>query len=157
MVPPDPRLRDYHPDGSFWTAVAFVPFWRGELPVWFHTYDKEPTPRQVRIARAVLDYTHDLRGVVERGVFDYYQEHVFGAIDFGDPEVEQECAPRLAEPGEIWRLIPGAEIWISQFCKQGHEDAVEFTLTFECSWDQEHGLGVKFRDWRIVRFGGAAS
>jgi hypothetical protein len=150
-------LRNYHLDGHFWTAVAYIPFWRGELPVWFLTYEKEPTPRQVRIVQAILDYPHDLRGLVERGVFDYYQAEVFGAIDFGDPEVEQECAPPLTDPAQIWKLIPGADIWISQFYKEGYEDAVEFKMTFECSWDEEHGLGVKFRDWQIVDFTGAAS
>jgi len=157
MCPPDSRLRNYCSDGRFWSAVGFVPFWGGDLPIWFYTYAKEPTPRQIRIARAILDYPHNLRGVVENGVFDYYQTHVFGAIDFGDPVVEKECAPCLTEPGQVWRLIPGAEIWISQFCKQGFEEAIEFKLTFECSWDEEHCLGVKFRDWQIVGFGGAAS
>jgi len=109
MCPPDSRLRNYCSDGRFWSAVGFVPFWGGDLPIWFYTYAKEPTPRQIRIARAILDYPHNLRGVVENGVFDYYQTHVFGAIDFGDPVVEKECAPCLTEPGQVWRLIPGAE------------------------------------------------
>jgi hypothetical protein len=133
MVPPDPRLRDYHLDGSFWTGVAYVPFWRGELPVWFFTYAEVPTPRQVRIVRAVLDYPHDLRATLERSLFDYYQEHVFGAIDFGDPEDEAECAPRLRKPGQIWKLIWGADIWISEFYKRGRAKAVEFKMTFSCT------------------------
>jgi hypothetical protein len=157
MSQPDHRLRDYHLDGGFWTAVAYIPFWKGELPVWFLTYDTELTPRQIRIVRAILDYPHDLRGLLEKSVFDYYQEHVFGAIDFGDTETEQQCAPRLTEPSQIWKLVPGADIWISEFHKKEHEEAVEFKMTFACSWDDEHGLGVQFRDWQIVNFGGAAS
>lgn len=152
----DPRLRDYCLEANCWTGVAHVPFWRGDLPVWLPTYGKEPTPRQVRIVRAVLDYPHDLRGLVERSVFDHYQEHVYGAIDFGSPEDDQECAPQLTESRQIWKLISGAELWIKSVHRDEHEAAVEFALKFYCTWDEEHGLGVRFRDWQIVRIGGAA-
>ena len=157
MGQPDPRLRDYHCKAGFWTGIGYVPFWQGDLAIWFLTYGTEPTPRQVRIVQAVLDYPHDLREMFEHKVFDYYQNHIYGAIDFGSPEDDQECAPQLAESGQIWRLISGPELWIKQVYLDEHVDAVEFTMAFGCTWDEEHGLGVRFRDWQIVRFGGAAS
>jgi hypothetical protein len=156
MIEPDPRLRDYHFD-SFWTGTAYVPFWGKDLPIWFHTYAKQPSPRQLRILGAILDYQLDLRASLERSVFDYYQAEVFGCIDFGCAAVEEECAPHLTEASQIWKLIPGADIWISYWHKDGYEHAIEFKMTFACSWDEEHGFGVKFRDWKIVGFGGAVS
>jgi len=90
------------------------------------------------------------------GVFELYQSVVFGSIDFGDPKIEEQCAPRLAESRQIWKLIRDAEISISDRCKDDNEEVVEFRMTFACSWDDEHGLGVKFRDWKIVGFGNAA-
>ena len=29
-----------------------------------------------------------------------------------------------------------------------------FELSFNCEWDREHGLGVLFRDWQPIEFGG---
>jgi len=110
--------------------------------------------------RAVLDYPHDLRELVETSVFDFYKKQVHGTIGFfGSPEEVQkaveQCVPELTESSQVWKLIRGAEIWISEFYKAEDDGVVEFKMTFTCSWDDEHGLGLKFRDWKIVDFGGA--
>ena len=54
--------------------------------------------------------------------------------------------------GQIWRLIQGPEVNIRRCFRT--ESAVEFDLGFTCSWNDEHGLGVRYRDWEIEYIGG---
>jgi hypothetical protein len=143
----------------FWTGRAHIPFWGEALPVTLKAVEGDRlVPRQVRILREMLAYPHDLRPAFDRRLFDYYQQHVYGCIDFGPDDdgtdLADTLAPRLDTPGDIWKLINGPELWIRWCCKDEHEAAVEFELDFTCTWDDEHGLGVRYRDWEIVYIGG---
>ncbi len=151
-------LENYHNDGYYWNGTAFVPFWDDELRIWLRTYDPEPTPRQVWIVREILAFPHDLRKPFEEAIVKYYQAHVYGAIDFGTvdgQDLAEIYAPKLDHPSDIWDLLSEDEIWISDYTRK--ESSVEFKLTFACTWDEEHGLGVKSQDWQIVSFGSAVS
>lgn len=151
-----PGLRYERP---FWTGTTLIRFWGQPLNITLQTVEHDRlVPRQVRILREVLAYPHDLRPAFERTLFDYYQQHVYGCIDCGldedgtDPT--DHLIPHLDSPREIWKLIQGPELWLHWCCKDEYEEAVEFELDFTCTWDDEHGLGVRYRDWQIAYIGG---
>jgi hypothetical protein len=58
----------------------------------------------------------------------------------------------LSRPSEVWSLIDDPEVYIHWHFRT--PSAVEFELSFNCEWDPEHGLGVRYRDWQPVHFGG---
>ena len=151
-------LQGYHHDGDFWSGLAFVPFWDRELRIWFDTYDPAPTLRQLRILREVLSYRGKLREPFIQALYKFYQENVFGQTGryHADGILRpNEGVPTISKPDELWQLIPGDELIIDSWHEPGHESAIEFKLRFACSWDEEHGLGVKYRDWMIIDFCGA--
>ena len=51
------------------------------------------------------------------------------------------------------KLLTEAHLWTRGVFRTDH---VEFKLTFECTWDEEHGLGASYEDWRLTDFAGTA-
>jgi hypothetical protein len=147
-------LRGFEFVDPTWEGTAFVPFWGAELQVSIKPDDEGITPRQLAVLRAVLGYARDLRPEFERALLAYYQADVEGASccydDDGEP-IPGSGPPQLSEPSQVWELIdePVDIPWIFRT-----ESAIEFELSFNCQWDPEHGLGVLYRDWEPVEFGG---
>lgn len=147
---PDLELNDLG-----WSGSAVVPFWGSKLNLNLYSYEGEIEPRQVEIVRAILAYTTDLRPEFERALFAYYQADVDGTYCAYGPDGEKipgSGPPKLTAPSQVWPLIDGPEIYIKSFFRT--PAAVEFELSFNCEWDPEHGLGVRYQDWQPVEFGG---
>lgn len=149
-------LRDFHFVGPSWDSTAFVPFWGRELDVSIDPDEDGITPRQLAVLRAVLSHERDLRPEFERALFAYYQADVAGSYCAYDPAsgrpVPGSGPPKLTEAAQVWGLIDDPVVCIPAYYRT--ESAVEFELRFNCEWDREHGLGVLYRDWRPVKFGG---
>jgi hypothetical protein len=151
-------LHDFHYVDPCWQGTAFVPFWGETLEINLDPVeDGRFTPRQMTILRAIVGSRRRLRRKFERRLFEHYQREVYGCIDFRDDEgndLSDQYAPRLDKAGQIWKLIQGPEVMIDWCCKSENEDAIEFELDFTCTWDDEHGLGVRYRNWEIEYIGG---
>jgi hypothetical protein len=148
-------LRDFHFVNPTWEGSAFVPFWESELDVAIDPDDEGITPRQLVVLRAILRYSRDLRPDFERALFAYYQADVDGTYCDYDAEarpIPGSGSPKLTEPSQIWGLIDSPVVCIPSYFRS--HSAIEFELSFNCEWDREHGLGVLYRDWMPVEFGG---
>ena len=138
-----------------WDGTAFVPFWGRELDVSIDPDEEGITPRQIEILRAILSHTHDLRPGFEQALFDYYQAEIDGLYCEYGPDanpIPGTGPPKLKKPSQVWKLIDDPVVCIPHYFRT--ETAIEFELSFNCEWDREHGLGVLYRDWRPVEFGG---
>jgi hypothetical protein len=148
-------LHDFHLVGPSWDGTAFVPFWGRELDVSIDPDEDGITPRQLAVLRAVLNHKQDLRPEFEQALFAYYQADVDGAYCSYDEHARPTPGtgpPKLTEAAKVWGLIDDPVVCIPMFFRT--ESAIEFELSFNCEWDQEHGLGVLYRNWRPIKFGG---
>lgn len=152
-------LRDFRFIDPFWSGRAPLPCWGGqELSVNIDPEGAEAdiSSRQLDVLCALLEYPSDLRPAFERALFRYYQSDVEGSYCAYDPAtngpVPGSGPPELTDPPQVWRLIDEAEVFIHWIFRT--RAAVEFELSFNCEWDREHGLGVLYRNWKPVEFGG---
>jgi hypothetical protein len=133
---------------AFWCeGWAAIPCWGDlELPVRLDFEDEagDLAPRQVAILRALLGHVGDLRAVFERALFAYYKAEIETTLD--------SDTPKPGGPSDMWKLIDDPTIVIDWYFRT--PTAVELKMTFNCAWDEEHGLGVRFVDWTPVAFGG---
>jgi hypothetical protein len=138
-----------------WHGYAFIPFWGSVLEVGLRPEDEDLSARQISTLRAVLGYPRDLRPTFERALFEYYQSDVDGSYceydENGNP-VPGSGPPKLNRPADVWPLIDEPVIYIHGFFRT--PSSIEFELSLNCLWDPEHGLGVLYRDWEPVEFGG---
>jgi hypothetical protein len=148
-------LRDFQFVDPTWDGTAFVPFWGRELDVSIDPDEGRIMPRQLAVLRAVLSYPRDLRPEFERALFAYYQADIDGTYfaydDRGRP-IPGSGPPKLTDSGQVWALIDYPVVCIPWIFRT--DSTVEFELSFNCEWDCEHGLGVLYRDWQPVEFGG---
>jgi hypothetical protein len=148
-------LHDFQFVDPTWYGTAFVPCWGNELEVYISPEESVISARQLAVLRAFLSYPRDLRPEFERALFDYYQAEVDGSYCSYDPQgkpIPGSGPPKLTDPAQVWSLIDGPEVYIPTYFRT--ESSIEFELSFVCEWDPEHGLGVLYRDWQPVKFGG---
>jgi hypothetical protein len=139
-------LSGFEREEFWWVGWAAIPGWgRTELPLHLELEDGagDLAPRQVAILRALLKHAEDLRAGFERALFAYYKAEIEATLDAD--------TPRPAAPSDMWSLIGDAAIWIGWYFRT--PTAIEFKMTFNCAWDEEHGLGVRFVDWTPAAFG----
>ena len=148
-------LRGFHFVDPTWEGTAFLPFWGSELDVSLSPDEDGFTSRQLAVLREVLSYAQDLRPEFERALFAYYQAKVDGTYCSYDEDarpIPGSGPPKLSEPSRVWGLIDDPVVCIPSYFRT--PSAIEFELSFNCEGDQEHGLGVLYRDWQPVEFGG---
>ena len=148
-------LREFRFVDPTWEGTAFVPFWGRELEISIDPDDDGITRRQLKVLRAVLSHSDDLRPAFERALFAYYQADVDGSYCSYDAQAQPipgSGPPKLTESAQVWGLIDDPVVCIPMYFHT--KSAIEFSLSFNCEWDREHGLGVLYRNWRPVEFGG---
>lgn len=90
------------------------------------------------------------------GIIDYYKE-VYPDYKMGwelggaDENTIENYLPKEINREKLLKLISPSEIYINpeEECDPGR-----FGFGLECEWDEEHGLGVYFDNWRITEVGG---
>ena len=105
-----------------------------QVAAWLELVDKGPTLFPA-LLRAVFDYYLRMRPQYERAGGEWI-----------------ENMPVLAGEDQLREMIrPGSVVigWPSG------SEPVSIGMSFECDWEQEHGLGVVFQDMKVVDVGGA--
>ena len=148
-------LRDFRFDDPMWVGRAFVPFWGCDLDVSIDPDDDGITARQLSVLRAVLTRPRNLRAGFGKALYAYYRDDVDGTYcsydDRGVP-IPGSGPPKLTAAAQVWDLIDEPVVCIPVYFHT--RSGVEFQLSFNCEWDKEHGLGVSYRGWKPVEFGG---
>jgi hypothetical protein len=144
----------FEPGLDMWEAEVFVPFWGGPIPVRIAAPAGGPSRRQAQILEAILSYQGDLRSQIEESLFAYYKQKVEGTAGYFERgvDVTAQRAPKLHGSGEVWGLLSAIAVYIPA-CSAAANEAV-FELHMDCSWDADHGLCVRIRDWRVAKIAG---
>lgn len=80
-------------------------------------------------------------------VFEYYRDM---ADEFGDDE---EDFPRITGPGEVWDHVTFDRHQVT-VRRNGEGKPVYVSVECECTWEEEHGLQLVFRDGaRVTKVG----
>lgn len=113
-----------------------------EIQVRFRVYDKGVeglTDEMVKAAKACLDMFTGSTDDIEKKIKEYYGMDVVPIIEDMDEYNEIDSAAQLAQ------MMRPKELYVTSF-KAG--------LYFECDWDEEKGVGIKFdREGNIIEMG----
>src|SRR4051812_31322154 len=104
----------FEPGLDHWEGERHVPCWGGLLPITIAAPAAGPSARQREVLRALLAHPGDLRGEVERAVFDHYRREVEGTTGYVErgADVTAEQAPRLRHPHGVWRLLHTFSVFV---------------------------------------------
>ncbi|MFN0195731.1 MAG: DUF6985 domain-containing protein [Planctomycetaceae bacterium] len=127
----------------FWHGTLGVP-WLGTSVEFFVYIDEGTFAEYHALSQATIDSIRDIcnlplstRVGLERFLYDYYNSSIFNHM-FN----ESEFTPKVNVPHEIWRLVSSPGITLPRPERRLQQRS--FYVTFETTWDPEHGLAIVF-------------
>lgn len=144
-APPFPRLVW---DGCQWVG-DFPAGLHGERPaVLVATAGSGARPANAQRAayQRLLDRMDQVRQVVVDAVYERWQ-----AGDLSDPDAKRRSR-RVRSSDDLARLLPLEGVHVHDRSRRGE---AYVGLSFDCPWDEEHGLGVALHGSRVVAIGSA--
>jgi hypothetical protein len=152
-----PRIGPITREAYWWTTHRFVPALGHVAELMIDSDHRPPTEAQCDVFEAVMRHTDLERDQICAKLLKLYTEHFAGSFSEEDEqgnEIGDLLAPPVTDPADIWPMLwPPFCIRIPE--KRRRSASHEFTLDCNCQWDREHGLGIRFRNWRIKGFCGS--
>lgn len=144
---------------DWWSKELPCPFWGGDPLLIVVVVDNArlgPTSSQAKILESMFAHKSDIRPYLQKELFKHYRQHIYGKYthysslrgEYGADEI----TPPIKTSSEIWSLVSQPSAWIRHVEDDGWDGTTRFVLTFECQWDDEHGLRIEMSDWRISSF-----
>lgn len=87
----------------------------------------------------------------EKELFNYYKEEVFEEYHVPDDDFWKIAVPYITKKDDLVDLITDFNNILIHSCRDIGERSIG--LLFECTWDEEHGLGVLFNNEKIINIG----
>ncbi len=158
----------FTPDGSSWKATVELESWKGihysrnaETRVSDGRVDTVFAPEgwdgrplsasDVRLVEWFVDNEAAVSKAALEALLDAYPEMQNDIADFLEDNEELHLMPDVGSTDDLRKLIRLGGVFIHQI-----PGDVPYTgLSFSCSWEREHGLGILMRGTRLVRIGGA--
>ncbi len=117
-----------------------------------------PNETQKKNYEGFISKQNELAPQILNKVFEFYQaaypQYKKGWLSGGMNEDElEDFLPNPTTPGALKEFIIPATVYIQSAdeCKEG-----TIGIEFDCTWDEEHGLGVLIENWKVVEAGPAA-
>jgi hypothetical protein len=109
---------------------------------------RAPDQARLRLARDLVTRYEALRPTIAMGLFEHYAPYTEAFA-----EGEAPLPPGLshaADPDQIWPLVSVVRVLIAPLAGT---DTVE--IAYRAAWDEEHTLGARFQEWRLVEVNGS--
>ena len=131
---------NYEYDGAWFGNEKVVfngqPF---DVEIQIDGYDDIVIPESSKIALSdFLDKLNDYTAKIEKAVFEYYCTL---RIELGYDREFNDDFPALSQSEEVLEMITLIGITVPD---QDDYDEAAVSLVFDCTWEEEHGLGICF-------------
>ena len=102
-------------------------------------------PQQVKAYRDFVKRTDEYMAKAERAILKYYPS---AREDMDIEADDDETMPLIRSVGELAKLVTLEGVHFNYAC-----DVPTFGLLCECTWDEEHGVGVLFERGKVTEVG----
>lgn len=133
----------------FWNGHASLDHFGGDLAIEIEAGNQGPTDKHRGVFTALVEIQVNLKSQIEEKVFEYYNSIRESYREAYDPDYVDQDVPIIEDSNKVWSLLNSFYIHIPE--QEGNSWVV--LLLWECSWDIEHGLGVKVIDGEVVDVG----
>jgi hypothetical protein len=109
----------------------------------------EPSSSQERAFLQFLENQQSICAAVIDAIFDEYQSD----LEFwrtGDNLIDELMVPSLQSPDGLKRLLRLLRVKVLAVARDG---CAFIGFSFDCTWDEEHGVGVLVHGTRVVKIG----
>lgn len=106
-----------------------------------------PSQAQCKAFKFLQERGDDIVSSVLAALLPYYTDYCAG-VDFCG--AQEECAPNIVDTNDFKLLMKLTDIFIHKWIK---DDLAYTGLSFDCTWEPEHGFGVLLHGIRVVNIG----
>lgn len=107
---------------------------------------------QVAAYNYLIENQDEMKDVILQKLFAIYPEIQEEYGEYFDEDEMKDYLPNITQPEDMFHLITLSEIHIHDVIKDG---IAYVGFQFNCTWEEEHGLGFMTYKKRIVAVGGA--
>jgi hypothetical protein len=125
--------------------------WRGNIalgdvtvPLALSGSRTAPDLQAVQMAGGVIHDYDAWRAPIQQALFEHYEPYA-DAMGGGDGE-----ALCIASPADVWPHVRAVFVQITPF-----DGALTVEIGYESAWDEEHTLGARMRDGRLLELCGS--
>ena len=105
------------------------------------------------LARGLPEKYEALRPVIQASLFEHY-EPGREAVEEGAFPQHVKPFPKIASSEAIWPYVKIALVRIEPLLTAGQMvDTIE--VAYKVEWDEEHTLGARIQEWRLVELSGS--
>ncbi len=132
---------------DFWSGHVSLKHLGDEIPIEIEADESGPTDSQ-RVALSDLSKNQEtLKAKLEKAIFEFYSSMHSVFRKGYDPDYVDVDVPFLKESNQIWSLMSDLQVFIPE------EDEGGILLLWECTWEMEHGLGVRILNGEVDEIG----
>jgi hypothetical protein len=131
--------------------------WRGTLglgteppvPLVLGGSRTSPDAEALRVARSLPADYPSWRPVIERELFDHYAPYA-EAVAAGEEDPPSPGLPAIAAPSSVWAHATLLYVQVAPL-----DGVLTVEIGYRVAWDEEHTLGARFRDGRLLELCGS--
>lgn len=123
-------------------------YWRGTISVAEQTVPllitggkDQPDAGALALAQALPAQYAGFKSVIEQALFEHYEPYG------GDNE---NGVPKLTDASQVWPQVQLVHVLVDTVDK-----AMTVELGYTAAWDEEHMLGARFRDGKLLELNGS--
>jgi hypothetical protein len=131
--------------------------WRGSLtleansvaPLVLTGDRSQPDPQALSLAHELPQLAQRLRPEIAAALFEHYQPYAEVIAD-GEPPPPTADLPLIASPEKVWPHVSLLFVSVTPL-----DGALTAELGYSVAWDEEHTLGARLRDGRLLELCGS--
>ncbi len=143
----DPQLGEFERARGHWRGKLALG--GSEVPLVVVGSRSEPNAPALQLARTVAASFSAWRPAIAEALFEHYQPYADSVAAGEEPEPGTPL-PRIATAADVW---PHASLIFVSVAPVDRALAVEFGFT--TAWDEEHTLGARFQDGKLLELNGS--
>ena len=144
----DPQLGELRRSRGAWRGTLKLDT-EAPVPLVLRGSRAAPDAEALRIARSLPAEYASWRPAIERELFDHYSPYA-QAVAAGELDPPSPGLPPIDGPPSVW---PHTTV---EFVQVGPLDGVlTVEIGYRVAWDEEHTLGARFRDGRLLELCGS--
>lgn len=127
-----------------WRGTINLPS-QGGKPLALSGNRNQPDPDSLNLAHQLPSKYLSLIPAIQKALFEHYEPYSENAEAEGNNAI-----PQVKNDQSLWDQVKLAGILIEPL-----EGAPTIEIAYEVAWDNEHTLGARIQDWKLVELNGS--
>lgn len=144
----DPQLGPFTRSRGMWRGSIGLPD-HAPAPLVLSGNRTAPDPAALATARRLSVALASWRPAIEAALYDHYDPYA-DALASGDLPKTEASRPRLSASGQVWQHVLLRYVAVSPL-----DGRLTVELGYTVAWDQEHTLGARFQQGRLLELNGS--